>query len=95
MLAAGLKGVEQNYPLPEPVEEDIYHMPASERARQGIAELPGSLHEAIEEAQKSALIKETLGDHIFNKFLDNKKIEWDRYRMHVSAFEIERYLPIL
>jgi glutamine synthetase len=95
MLAAGLKGIEKKYPLPEPVEQDIYHMSEKERAKHGIAELPGSLHEAIEEVEKSALIKETLGDHIYTKFIENKKIEWDRYRMHVSAFEIERYLPIL
>ena len=60
-----------------------------------IEELPGSLHEAIVEVEKSALVKEALGDHIFNKFLENKKIEWDAYRMHVSDYEIERYLPIL
>jgi glutamine synthetase len=57
--------------------------------------LPGSLHEAIVEVENSALVKEALGEHIFNKFLENKKIEWDAYRMHVSDFEIERYLPIL
>jgi glutamine synthetase len=95
MLAAGLKGIEKKYPLPEPVEQDIYHMSEKERAKKGIVELPGSLHEAIQEVEKSALIKETLGDHIYTKFIENKKIEWDRYRMHVSAFEIERYLPIL
>ena len=64
MLAAGMKGVENNYPLPEPVEEDIYHMSEAERVRHGIAELPGSLHEAIQEAENSALIKETLGDSV-------------------------------
>jgi glutamine synthetase len=95
MLAAGLKGIEKKYPLPEPVEQDIYHMTEKERKKAGIVELPGSLHEAIQEVEKSALIKETLGDHIFSKFIENKKIEWDNYRMHVSAFEIERYLPIL
>ena len=95
MLAAGLKGIEKKYPLPEPVERDIYHMSEAERVKHGIAELPGSLYEAIEEVEKSALIKETLGDHIFEKFITNKKIEWDNYRMHVSAFEIQRYLPIL
>jgi glutamine synthetase len=95
MLAAGLKGIEKKYPLPEPVEQDIYHMTEKERKKAGIVELPGSLHEAIQEVEKSALIKETLGDHIFTKFIENKKIEWDNYRMHVSAFEIERYLPIL
>jgi glutamine synthetase len=95
MLAAGLKGIEKNYKLPEPVEVDIYHMTAAERQKLGIQELPGSLHEAITEVENSALVKEALGEHIFNKFLENKKIEWDAYRMHVSDFEIERYLPIL
>ncbi len=95
MLAAGLKGIEKNYPLPEPVEEDIYHMSEAERASRGIQALPGSLYEAILEAEQSELIKETLGEHIFTKFIENKKIEWDAYRMHVSNFEVERYLPIL
>jgi glutamine synthetase len=95
MLAAGLKGVENNYALPEPVEVDIYHLSPAERSKYGIEELPGSLYEAIQEVEKSAVVKEALGDHIFNKFLENKKIEWDAYRMHVSNFEIERYLPIL
>jgi glutamine synthetase len=95
MLAAGLKGIEANYPLPEPVELDIYHLSEAERARLGIQELPGSLYEAVQEVEKSALVKEALGDHIFNKFLENKKIEWDAFRTHVSAYEIDRYLPIL
>jgi glutamine synthetase len=95
MLAAGLKGIEGKYPLPEPVELDIYHLSEAERERHGIKELPGSLHEAVMEVEKSALVREALGDHIFNKFLENKKIEWDRFRTHVSTYEIERYLPIL
>jgi glutamine synthetase len=95
MLAAGLKGIEGNYPLPEPVEVDIYHLSESERVRLGIAELPGSLYEAIQEVENSALVKEALGEHIFTKFLENKKIEWDRFRTHVSQYEIERYLPIM
>jgi len=95
MLAAGLKGIESNYPLPEPVEVDIYHMSEVERARLGIQELPGSLYEATQEVENSALVRESLGEHIFNKFLENKKIEWDRFRTHVSQYEIERYLPIM
>jgi glutamine synthetase len=95
MLAAGLKGVEENYQLPDPIEEDIYEMNAAARARAGIESLPGSLVEAIQEVEKSQLVRETLGDHVFNKFVENKKIEWDAYRTHVSAFEIEKYLPIL
>jgi glutamine synthetase len=95
MLAAGLKGVEKGYALPEPVEEDIFELSAQERVKKGIPSLPGSLAEAIEETEKSALVREALGDHIFGKFIENKKIEWDRYRTHVSQFELEKYLPIL
>ncbi len=95
MLAAGLKGIEENYPLPEPIEEDIYEMDETARKDAGIISLPGNLFEALQEVEKSELVRETLGDHIFNKFVANKKIEWDRYRTHVSQFEIEKYLPIL
>ena len=95
MLAAGLKGVEENYQLPEPVEEDIYEMDEVAREREGITSLPGSLFEAIQELEQSELMRETLGDHIFNKLIANKKIEWDRFRTHVSAYEIENYLAIL
>jgi glutamine synthetase len=95
MLGAGLKGIKENYSLPEPVEEDIYEMDEAARERAGIESLPGNLFEAIQEVEKSELVRETLGDHIFNKFIANKKIEWDRYRIHVSQYEIEKYLPIL
>ncbi len=95
MLAAGLKGVEEGYELPNPVEEDIFEMSEQERVRRGIASLPGSLAEAVAETEKSALVREALGDHIFEKFIANKKIEWDNYRTHVSRYEIERYLPVL
>jgi glutamine synthetase len=95
MLAAGLKGIEGKYPLPEPVELDIYHLSESERKRHGIKELPGSLAEAVAEVEKSALVKEALGAHIHSKFLANKKAEWDAYRTHVSTYELDRYLPIL
>ena len=95
MLAAGLKGMEENYSLPEPIEEDIYEMDEAAREDAGITSLPGNLFEALQEVEKSELVRETLGDHIFNKFVANKKIEWDRYRVHVSQFEIEKYLPIL
>ena len=95
MLAAGLKGIEGNYPLPDPIEEDIYEMDEEARDRAGITSLPGNLFEALQEVEKSELVRETLGDHIFNKFVANKKIEWDRYRTHVSQYEIEKYLPIL
>jgi glutamine synthetase len=95
MLAAGLKGVEGDYPLPDPVEEDVYHMSQAERQRYGIESLPGNLFEAVKETEKSTLVKEALGEHIFNKFLENKRIEWDAFRTHVSQYELDRYLPIL
>ena len=95
MLAAGLAGIKENYALPEPVEEDIFHMSEAERKKRGIDSLPGSLDEALILTEKSKLVREALGDHIFNKFIENKRIEWDNYRTHVSEYEIERYLPIL
>jgi glutamine synthetase len=95
MLAAGLKGVEEEYPFVEPVEEDIYEMDEQARCEVGITSLPGSLYEALQLVEKSDLVRETLGDHIFDKFIANKKVEWDRFRTHVSNFEIERYLPLL
>ncbi len=95
MLAAGLKGVEKNYQLPEPIEEDIYEMDEAAREQAGITSLPGSLYEARQEMEKSELMRETLGDHIFSKVLANKKIEWDRFRTYVTDYEIGQYLPIL
>jgi glutamine synthetase len=95
MLAAGLKGVEKGYELPPPVEEDIYEMSEEARKKHGIESLPGNLLEAIQLTEKSELVRETLGDHIFQKFIENKKIEWDQYRTHVSQFELEKYLPVL
>jgi glutamine synthetase len=95
MLAAGIKGIEENYPLPKPVEEDIYEMDETARERASIDSLPGNLFEAIHEVEKSELVRETLGDHIFDKFIENKRIEWDSYRTHVSQYEIEKYLPIM
>ena len=95
MLAAGLRGIQEGYKLTDPVEEDIFEMSAEKRAGNGIDSLPGSLAEAIAETEKSDLVREVLGDHIFEKFIANKKIEWDNYRMHVSQYELDRYLPIL
>ncbi len=95
MLAAGLKGIAERYPLPEPVEEDLYEMDEQARERAGITSLPGSLYEAVQLVSKSALVRDTLGEHIFEKFIANKRVEWDRFRIHVSQYEIERYLPLL
>ncbi|MBF8266711.1 MAG: glutamine synthetase [Dehalococcoidia bacterium] len=95
MLAAGLEGIEKSYPVPDPVQDNVYEMTEKERARRGIGTLPGSLSEAILLAEKSELVRKTLGDHVFNSFIQNKKMEWDQYRAYVTDYELKRYLPIL
>ena len=95
MLAAGLEGIERDYPLPEPTEENVFEMTDEERRERGIALLPGSLHEAIQVAEESELVRRCLGDHVFESLIKNKKIEWEAYRTHVTDFERERYLSIL
>ncbi|MFN3396850.1 MAG: glutamine synthetase family protein [Thermodesulfovibrionales bacterium] len=95
MLYAGLHGVEKGYKLSEPTEVDVYHLTPEERKQMGIEELPGSLIEAIEIAEKSELLREALGEHIFNELIISKKVEWDDYRIKIHPYEIDRYLPIL
>ncbi|RJX30446.1 MAG: glutamine synthetase [Desulfarculus sp.] len=95
MLASGLKGIQEGYELPDPVEEDIFEMNAAELADHGITALPATLGEAIEVTAGSELIRETLGDHVFEKFIENKHKEWDAFRLAVTDFELNRYLPIL
>ena len=95
MLAAGLAGIANKYDLPAPQEQDIYHMSDAERKAAGIASLPGSLNDAIELTEKSKLVREALGEHVFKAFIANKKAEWDAYRTNVTQWELERYLPLL
>ena len=95
MLAAGLEGIEKGYKLPEPVEKDIFHLGDEEKKELGIESLPGSLAKAIEITEKSEVVRKALGDHIFNHFITNKKLEWDEYRTKVHPYETERYLPVL
>jgi glutamine synthetase len=95
MLAAGLEGIEKEYEVPEPIEENVYEMTDEERERRGIGTLPGSLWEAIQLTEKSELVRRSLGDHVFDAFIKNKKIEWDQYRGQVTEYELKSYLPIL
>jgi glutamine synthetase len=95
MLAAGMAGIEGKIEPPEPVEANVYKMSAAERQRRGIGQLPGSLLEAIQLTEESKLVREALGDHIFNHFIENKRLEWDRYRIQITSYEIEKYLPVL
>jgi len=95
MLNAGLMGIDNNYKLQSPTETDVYHLTPEERVSMGIASLPGSLIEAIEIAEKSELLRNTLGDHIFNELLMSKRTEWDNYRVRIFPYEMETYLPML
>jgi glutamine synthetase len=95
MLAAGLKGIEDGLEPPDPIEENVYEMTEKQRDARGIRTLPANLADAIALTEKSALVKEALGDHVFNAFIENKKIEWNEYRIHVSKYEQDRYLPML
>lgn len=95
MLAAGLEGIEKEYAVPEPVTSNVFAMSPSERHERGIGMLPGSLNEAIAAAEDSELLRRALGDHVFESFIENKQIEWDSYRKHVTDYELQRYLPIL
>jgi glutamine synthetase len=95
MVRAGVEGIEKNYPLPEPLEIDVYHLTEEDRKKLNLDVLPGSLIEAIEIGEKSELLKETLGEHIFTNLITAKKIEWDEYRKRVHEYEIKTYLPIL
>lgn len=95
MLAAGMKGIENEYELAEPIEENIFHMSDEKKADLAIDFLPNSLENAIREFEESTLMRETLGDHIFDALIVNKRIEWDAYRMHVGGFETDKYLSML
>ncbi|GAA1163440.1 type I glutamate--ammonia ligase [Kribbella jejuensis] len=95
MLAAGLKGIEEGYELPAEVEEDIWSLTPRERKALGIKPLPGSLAEAISAMEDSELVAETLGEHVFDFFLRNKRAEWQDYRRQVTPFELNKLLPVL
>jgi glutamine synthetase len=95
LLAAGLKGIEQGYELPEGAEDDVWELTESERRALGIEPLPKSLGEAIAVMEKSELVAETLGEHVFDYVLRNKRQEWEQYRAQVTPYELERFLPVL
>lgn len=95
ILAAGMKGLEGKYELPEPIEQNIFHMSPDEREKLNIESLPATLEEAIAATEKSELVRETFGDDLFERFIANKRIEWDDHRIRVSQYEIKKYLPFL
>jgi glutamine synthetase len=95
LLHAGLEGIEQGYELPDPMERNLYRLTAKERAELGIVSLPESLGEAIDELAGSDLMKRALGEHIFPRYVELKRREWDEYRVQVTEWEKNRYLAAL
>ena len=95
MLAAGLEGIERGYPLKDPIERNVYEMSEEDRKRYKIDSLPEDLYEAIKITEKSELVRKALGDHVFHQFIENKRIEWERYRARVTDYELEQYFSIL
>jgi glutamine synthetase len=94
-LAAGMDGIEKGMELGHETEDDVWLLSERERSALGIAQLPKNLNEAIQIAEQSELLAETLGEHVFDFFLRNKRAEWDEYRGQVSAFERDRMLPVI
>ncbi|NMA01021.1 MAG: type I glutamate--ammonia ligase [Clostridia bacterium] len=92
ILAAGLDGIENKIQPSPPTNKNIFRMTKEEREKEGIASLPANLQEAINEMEKSALMRELLGEHIFTKYIEAKKKEWDDYRTKITPWEIEHYL---
>ena len=90
-----MKGIEEGYELPREAEDDVWSLTERERKALGISPLPKSLHDAIGIAEDSELLAETLGEHVFDFFLRNKRAEWEEYRTQVSAYERDRMLPVL
>ena len=95
LLAAGLKGIEEGYELPDGAEDDVWGLSESERKAMGMKPLPASLDQAIEIMERSELVAETLGEHVFDFFLRNKRAEWEDFRRQVTQWELDRYLPRL
>jgi len=91
LLAAGLEGIEKKYVLPPSVEPNIYKMSTEEREAAGLTSLPNNLYEAIQETQGSELVRRTLGEHVFERFVTNKLNEWYEYREQVTDWEIRKY----
>ena len=95
MLAAGLQGIENHYELPPAAQANVFAMTDEERKNAGIEILPRSLAEAIEETERSELVRSALGNHVFDSFIHNKKVECERYAIQVTDYEINEYLANL
>ncbi len=94
MLCCGLDGIERNLVPPMPVEEDVYHFTPEQLRARNLGMLPGSLAEALEELRRDEVVRETLGSHVCERFIEAKQSEWDEFRLQVTPWELSRYLPI-
>ena len=90
-----MKGVEEKYDLPPEAEDDVWSLSENERRAMGLTPLPRNLDEAIRTMEESEVVAETLGEHVFEFFLRNKRTEWQEYRSQVTQFEIDRLMPVL
>jgi glutamine synthetase len=95
LLHAGLEGIENGYELPDPMETNLYHLTAEQREQRGITALPETLGEAIDAMAHSELARKALGPHIFDRYVELKRKEWDEYRVQLTEWERERYLAVL
>jgi glutamine synthetase len=95
LLHAGLEGIEHGYELPEPMETNLYHLTAEQRRERGIVSLPETLGEAIDALAQSELAKKALGPHIFERYVELKRKEWDEYRVQLTQWELDKYLAVL
>ncbi len=95
LLAAGMRGIEQGYELPEEADANLFEMDDAMLAKLGIQQLPQSLSDALRVMERSELVQQALGEHIFEWFLRNKRTEWRDYKTHVSQFEVDRYMRSL
>jgi glutamine synthetase len=95
ILAAGLKGIEESYPLKPEVSANLYQLTAEEHMAEGIDTLPQSLSDALDVMERSELVADALGEHVFEWFIRNKRNEWMDYKTHVTQFELDRYLARL
>jgi glutamine synthetase len=95
ILAAGLKGIEEGYPLDNETIANLYELTETERIAAGIETLPQSLADALDQMERSELVAEALGEHVFEWFIRNKRNEWMEYKTHVTQFELDRYMTRL
>ena len=95
LLAAGLKGIQEDYELPEEAEDNVWDLTEAERRALGIAPLPNNLQDALQIMESSELVAETLGETVFEYFLRNKRAEWQEYRSQVTPYEVSKFLRAL